>query len=82
MKKRIIFDIVVLALVFYAPWWLTLATLFVGAYVWTSYYEIILFGILLDVLYGSNSMPLRGTIGTVSALVIYFATNYFRKIVR
>lgn len=82
MKKRIIFDIVVLALVFYAPWWLTLATLFVGAYVWASYYEIILFGILLDVLYGSNSVPFRGTIGTVSALVIYFSANYVRKIVR
>lgn len=82
MKKRIIFDIVVLALVFYAPWWIVALAAFTGAYIWPSYYEIMIFGILLDILYGTNSLPLVGTMGTVSALFIYFFALYVRKIVR
>lgn len=49
-----------LGAVFYAPWWFVLVLAFIGAYFYPPYYEIILFGVLVDILYGASSFPLGG----------------------
>ena len=52
MWKRIVWDIIVIALVFIAPWWVTLLFGIIGAALFPWYLEIIFFGVLYDVLFG------------------------------
>lgn len=82
MRNRIGFDIVVLAAVFYAPWWGVAILAFIGAFAWPLYYEIIGFGLLLDVLYGAHTFSFGGISGILAAGVIYFIAVYAKKIVR
>lgn len=52
MGKRILWDILCLALVFSAPWWLTLAVGTVGALFFSWYAELVILGALYDALFG------------------------------
>lgn len=50
--KRILFNLVLLGAVFYAPWWLVLLGALFGTFYFSRYYEVILFGLVFDLLYG------------------------------
>ncbi|MFZ2303510.1 MAG: hypothetical protein WAV98_01815 [Minisyncoccia bacterium] len=82
MKKRIIFDIILLSTVFIAPWWFVAILAFVGAFFWSPYYEIFIFGVLLDILYGANAFPLGGVYGILGAIAIFISASYTKKAVR
>ncbi|MFZ2831895.1 MAG: hypothetical protein WAZ40_01970 [Minisyncoccia bacterium] len=82
MNKRIIFDIVLLGAVLFTPWWCVAILGFMGAFLWPSYYEILVAGILVDLLYGGTTLPLRGILGLVGAVVIFFSATYAKKVVR
>lgn len=82
MKKRIIFDLIVLASIFYVPWWIVAILAFVGAFYCTSYYEIFIFGLIIDILYGAKAVHLGGIYGIVSALIIFIAATYTKRAVR
>lgn len=82
MKKRIIFDLILFGAIFYLPWWIVAVLAFIGAFVWPMYYEIIAFGVIVDVLYGANSSTLSGLASVLVAVVILFAASYARKAVR
>ena len=82
MKKRIIFDILLLGAVFYAPWWVVVIFAFVGAFMWPPYYEVIAFGVLLDLLYGSHVLALGGMLGLFVAVAILLVAAHVRKAVR
>lgn len=82
MKKRIIFNLVLLGAVFYTPWWVVVILAFIGAYFCPPYYEIIFFGVLVDILYGAGSFPLGGVYGILGAIAIFFTASYARKAFR
>lgn len=82
MKKRIIFDLILFGAIFYLPWWIVAVLAFIGAFVWPMYYEIIAFGVIVDVLYGANSSTFAGMTSVLGAVVILFAASYARKAVR
>lgn len=82
MRNRIIFDLILLAAVFYTPWWAVAILAFVGAFMWTTYYEIFICGLLIDLLYGAHIFSLGGIFGIVGSVVIYFVASYAKKIVR
>ena len=82
MRKRIFFDIILLSAVFYTPWWIVAILAFVGAFFWSSYFEIFVFGILLDILYGAGAFPLGGVYGILGAVAIFITASYAKKIVR
>ena len=82
MNKRIIFDIILLSSVFYAPWWIVAMFAIVGAYLYNQYYEIFLFGMLIDLLYCANLFPLWGALGILGAIVIFVSVSYAKKMVR
>jgi len=52
MTKRILFDLVLVMAVFYAPWWFVFPVVSLGAFYFSPYYEAIFVGMLVDVLYG------------------------------
>lgn len=82
MKKRIIFDLILFGAIFYLPWCVVAILAFIGAFVWPMYYEIIAFGVIVDVLYGASSVTFNGLVGVIVAVVILFAASYARKAVR
>ena len=55
MWKRIVWDIVSIALVFFAPWWVALIFGIIGVVFFSWYLEIIFLGVLYDVLFGGVS---------------------------
>lgn len=81
---RIITDIVLLLCVFFAPWWITLLLGSVAAFFFRSFIEIIIVGLLLDLLFGAPgvgtfSLPI---IHTIITLVIYGVSVFIRARVR
>jgi hypothetical protein len=50
--KRILFNLVLVGAIFYAPWWLALLGALTGAFYFSRYYEVIVLGVLFDLLYG------------------------------
>ncbi len=82
MKKRLIFDLVLLGAIFYTPWWVVIPLALVGAFLFPSYYEVIAFGLLVDILYGAASFPLGGIFGLIAAITIYFGVSNARKAIR
>jgi hypothetical protein len=54
-KKRIGIDIVLFLSVFLLPWWVTLLATLVATFLIHSFFESLVVGVLLDVLYGVPS---------------------------
>ncbi|MBI5400968.1 MAG: hypothetical protein HZB12_02545 [Candidatus Yonathbacteria bacterium] len=81
-KKRILFDLVVLATVFYAPWWLSFALIAAGAFNFSFYAEAVVFGALIDLLYGTALSFGLGIIGFIFAIVIFVMMRYAKSTVR
>lgn len=52
MLLRIVATLVLIAFVFFAPWWVTMAFAIALAFVIDSYYELVAIGALMDILYG------------------------------
>lgn len=82
MKQRIIFGLVLIGAIFYTPWWIVAVLAVAASFLWSPYYEIIGFGLLVDLLYGTSASPLGGTLGLVVAILIFFVGSYAKKIVR
>ena len=82
MKKRIFFDLILLVAVFYTPWWVVAVLGLIGAFYCSQYYEVIVAGLLIDILYGASSFPLGGVYGILGATAIFFTASYARRAVR
>ena len=82
MIKRILFNLVLLSAVFYTPWWIVIPLAFVGAFTWSPYYEIIGFGVLVDILYGADALTFGGGLGIFVSVIIYLTALYAKKALR
>lgn len=82
MTKRIIFNLLLLGVIFYTPWWVVATVAFIGAFLFPSFYEIILAGVLFDLLYGISSHPMRGALGLVVAIVLFVVARRLKRAVR
>lgn len=82
MTKRIFFTLLLLGAIFYTPWWVVAIVAFVGAFLFPFYYEIILAGILFDVLYGISAHPVRGVLGLLVAIVLFVVARRLKRAVR
>lgn len=80
--KRIIFDIALFFAIFYLPWWVIVIAGFWGAFTFSFYYEIIVAGLLLDILYGARLLALEGIYNTIFAVGIFLVASYSKKAVR
>ncbi len=55
LSKRIVLNIIALVSLLFFPWWATLLVGIVGTIFLDYFYELVVLGILLDVLYGIPS---------------------------
>lgn len=82
MMKRIILNLLLLGAIFYTPWWIA-AMLALGiAFLLPRYYEIFLFGMLVDFLYGTATGIMYGIAGTLGAVALFFFSEFAKKIIR
>ena len=75
--KRIFFGIVLIGAVFYAPWWMTFLFALGGAFYFSHYYEVIVSGVVFDILYGVTGSPFGwfGLMGLIVGSVIFFGVE-------
>lgn len=82
LGKRILFDLFILASLFFIPWWVVVLLGVLGVFYFPAYYELVVFGFVLDILYGSSGGTGYGVVGFLVALVCFFAFEKIRREIR
>jgi hypothetical protein len=65
-KNRLIADFLIFISVIVLPWWATVVFSFLAFFVFSNYFELIIFGFIFDVLYGF-----------AGSKIIVFPPNFF-----
>lgn len=83
-SKRIFSTALLLASIFYAPWWATLFLAAVAAFYFKKYYELIALGTFFDILYGTNGGLAMGygMMGFMVAFVLFLIIERAKKELR
>jgi hypothetical protein len=65
-------------------WWIAALLLaFIGSWFFQYYFEIILFGIIFDSLFGFvNSMGIYGYLGSIVSLIIFMVVLFLKRALR
>lgn len=75
---RIICDVVLLASIALAPWWMVAVLAIVGALLFPRFYEIILAGAALDALYGFGAIPWATGVSLLSFVILQYTRGILR----
>lgn len=80
---RIIFDIILLIALFFVPtWWVLLGLGLVGVFLFSSFYEFIALGFMVDILYETGGVLGFGVTGFLAAFFCFFVFEKIRREVR
>lgn len=60
MHKRIILDTVLFFSLFTMPWWVSCVVAIAGIFFFTDFYEIIIAGFIMDIVYGTANATFIG----------------------
>ena len=82
MIKRVLFDLLLLFLIFFVSWWIILVLLAFGVFKFPVYFEAILFGVIIDLLYGTVVSFGFGVIGLFSTLFVFIVMVRVKYAVR
>lgn len=84
MTTRILITLFFVALILYSPWWMALAGIAIGAFYFKNYYEMIVLGVVFDLLYGTRGgvMAGYGIMGVVGAFVLFVIIEKIKKELR
>ncbi len=82
--KRFIFTVLLLGIVVYAPWWITLVAAGIVTFMFPWYIEVIFTGIFFDVLYGAIGVSFfgLGVLGFVTGLTLFFGMEKVKQNLR
>lgn len=81
MLKRIIFDILLFLFVITYPWWVTAIFAIAILYYLKSFNEIVVFGVMADILYGnfSTTLNIMDYKYTLCSLILLFTSFFIKK---
>lgn len=84
MTTRILFTLFFVALIFYTPLWMALGGITLGAFYFKNYYEMMVLGVVFDLLYGAQGgfMAGYGIMGVVGAFVVFVGIEKLKKELR
>lgn len=84
MTGRIITNIVIVISILFLPWWATVLLVCAGILLFPHFYEAIIAGVLMDVLYGVSMVSFSGFVAvfTVIFSLGYLLGERFKKNVR
>jgi len=79
--KRVILDLLFLIIVIACPWWVSVLFGIAVLYYFKTYYEVIIFGLLLDIYYGhfSTTFHLQDYRFTILFVVLWIFSHYIKK---
>jgi len=82
--KRIFCDVVLLALLFYCPWYLAAAAIFAFAVIFPGYWEGVVAALIIDSFYSVSSLSFKGGFGmfTLPAMVLVYLSGIIRSKIR
>lgn len=82
--KRALFGFVFLGVILYASWWVVLAVMLSGLFLFPWYVEAVIGGILFDILYGVQGSLLFGfgMLALIVSIISFFAMEKFKKNLR
>lgn len=76
-------DLILFAFIINGWWFIALPILVTGLWFFRNYFELILFGIIYDALFGmNNGKSIWGYLGTISSVFIYFIIYILKKFSR
>ncbi len=79
---RILAGVLMVILIAWGYWWMPLVAGIIFLFVFNSYYEIILWGVIFDALYTvipQNGYDYRVHLGAFISLVLYFSGIFLKK---
>ena len=78
---RIIFDSILFISLFIAPWWASFMLAFAGIFFFTNFYEIILAGLIMDIVYGAGSSGVFDVpfISTLAGVLLFTGGSFVKK---
>ncbi len=84
ITKRIAVNLILIIALFFAPWWVTLALGAIATFYFASYYELIVFGALFDILYGVTGGTIFGynALGFAVTVVAFLLIERIKKELR
>jgi len=77
MSKRIILNLILLLSVLFMPWWVSVVLALFLVFYLNNFYEIVIFGFVMDALYGTGQFYF-----IIGALVMFAAVYLFKSRVR
>ncbi len=84
MIKRTIATVALFLSVFFLPWWITVLLAIVGILFIQNFYEVVVAGLLIDLLYGTDTSLFFGfsAVFTIGALALVVLGERFKKNIR
>ncbi|MDB5259580.1 MAG: hypothetical protein JWO73_788 [Candidatus Taylorbacteria bacterium] len=84
IQIRIAAAILMLALIAWAPWWLIILAMIAGGICFDVYYEVLIFGVMIDALYGTSGQGIFNLQikYTLIAIPLFFIAIMLRKRLR
>ncbi len=84
MYLRISANILILLSIFYFSWWVTVLFVLISFFVFKNFYEGILAGFLVDILYGTKTIEFMNIwfVFTAFSAIFYFIIEKMKKSIR
>jgi len=79
---RALADITLVVSLLFAPWQATLVLGILGAFIFPRFFEIIIVGILFDLLYAPTGVGVMVLLGTISGMALYGSIEYAKTHLR
>ena len=81
--KRVVFDIILIAVVVLLPWWVSVILSLAAIFYFNNFFEAAFVGLLLDSLYGTSSVfsDFPYLLTTIFTLITLFLIYFKKKLV-
>lgn len=78
---RILAALVILLSLVFGPWWLPVTLSIVAVFLFINYYEMVLWGVMMDALYGLPIEQFDGYryVFTTASVILFLAVFFVRK---
>ncbi len=79
---RVFYDVVLTLSILFAPWQVIFVLGIFGAFLFPRFIEIIIAGVLFDLLYAPTGVGLTAFFGTISSIFLYGSIEYAKTHLR
>lgn len=80
VMKRVIFDLILLVLIFIFPWWVSLFFILLGIFIFNNFYEFIISGVIIYFIYvpSGNQLIYSPILFSITIIISYIIIQLIR----